>query len=320
MPAQTFRDVWSSVLLHAPAVPTALAQKWCQDGYNKLIANRHWSWTRRQTTLSTRAARSGIVTFTQGQQTLTSAAGLFSPDIDGGRQIRVGNGYIYTLDTIDSPFSATLVEAYAEDSGDQSATISDIYLGVPLDFRSFETVLDMSNNRPICWWIAKDRLDLFDPGRLSADSRLRVLAAHQISQRQANFGQVLYEAWPHPTAAGTYVLNYFVHMDALSADTPFQGPLATFTDAIEIFALASAAKWPGTADQKNPYFNLQLAKQLDLDFKEAFKEIDVMDDDTYLMDLAQVDLSTYGLASLAASTNLLQRTDADTGDYFGGFR
>ena len=318
MAVKTFRDTWNSVLLHAPTVPAALAQEWCQDGYNKLVANRHWSWTRRQTTLTTRASRAVETTFVQGSRAITSAAG-FSPAIDGGRQIRVANGYIYTIDTVEDPSSATLVEIYAEDSGVKAATISDIYLGVPMDFRSFDTVLDMENARPVCWWIAKDRLDLFDPNRLAADSRLRVLAAHQISQRQANFGQVLYEAWPHPTSAGTYVLNYFIRMDDLANDVPFQGPLATYVEAIKTYALAQAAKWPGTPDQRNPYFSLQLSRVLEADFDEAFKDIDVMDDDTYLMDLSQIDLSSFGLASLAASTNLLQRTDADGGDYFQGF-
>lgn len=319
MAAKTYRDLWSSVLLHAPAVPAALAQKWVQDGYDKLIANRHWSWTRRQTTLSTRVSRAVTTTFTQGSTLITSAAG-FDPTIDPGRQIRVSTGYLYTIDTVTDASTANLVEVYADTSGAQAATISDIYLAMPLDFRAFDTVLDMQNSRPVCWWIAKDRLDLFDPARLSADSRLRVLAAHQISQRQATFGQLLYEAWPHPTAAGIYVMNYFTKMDALENDVPFQGVLATYAKALETYALWQAAKWPGTLTQRNPYFDLRLAMSLQADFAEVFKELDVMDDDQYLMDLSQIDLSSYGLASLAASTNLLQRTDADSSDYFGGFR
>lgn len=317
MAAQSFRDVWNKVLLHAPTVPPALAQSWVQDAYDKLIANRHWAWTRRQTTLTTQASRSVTVNFQLASSTITSA-GLFVAS-DAGRQIRAGQSFIYTIDTVIDASNALLTQAYPEESGAKAATISDIYLVMPADFRSFETVLDMVNSRPVCWWISKDRLDLYDPGRLAADTRLRVLAAYQISQRAATLGRVQYEAWPHPTGAATYVMNYFVRTDTLANDVQFQGVLATYTKALETYALAEAARWPGTPDQKNPYFNLPLSKLLHEEFAEAFKDLDLLDDDQYLMDLSQIDLASFGLASVAASTNLLQRTDADLGNYFGGF-
>lgn len=318
MPAQTFRDVWSSVLLHAPTVPVALAQKWVQDGYDKLIANRHWAWTRRQTTLTTQAARAVTVGVQQGSTTITSAGQFVAGD--AGRQIRCGTDYIYTIDTFQDVNTVLLTQPYAETSGTKAATISDIYLLMPEDFRSFYTVQDLVNSRPICWWISGERLDLYDPARQAADSRFRVLVSHQISQRQATFGRVGYEAWPHPTAAGTYILTYFTRMDALANDTPFQGVLATFTKALETYALSEAALWPGTPTQRNPYFNLRLAEALNAEFEKTYQELDVMDDDQYLMNLQQIDLAAFGLASISASTSLLQRTDADVSDYFGGFR
>lgn len=319
MAAQNFRDVWSKVLLHAPTVPAALAQSWVQDAYDKLIANRHWAWTRRTTTLVTLASRAPVVTFVQGSPQITSSGG-FSPAIDAGRQIRVNNAFIYTIASVQDVSHATLTQPYMEISGAQAATISDIYLSMPADFRSFDTVLDMVNSWPIVWWISKERLDWYDPARMSADSRFRVLVAHQIAQDPTNLGRVTYEAWPHPTAAGTYVLNYFVRTDSLQNDVAFQGVLATYTKALQDYALAQAAQWPGTLDQRNPYFNLPLSAKLEANWEASFQELNVMDDDQYLMDLAQVDLATYGLAALSASTNLLQHTDATVGDYFGGYR
>lgn len=315
MAAQSFRDVWSKVLLHAPDVPVGLVQSWTQDAYDRLIGKRHWAWTRRQTILTTRAQRSITITATQGLTAITSAA-LFVAG-DAGRQIRVANDFIYTINSVTDASNAVLLEPYAEVGGVSAAVISDIYLAMPADFRSFETVLDMSNQRPIVWWISKDRLDLFDPGRISADSRLRVLAAHQISQATPTLGRVLYEAWPHPTAVGSYTLSYFIRTDTLQNDVLFQGVLATYTKALETGALAEAAKWPGTAARKNVYFNLALATKLETEFNDACKDLDVRDDDQYLMDLQQIDLASFGLASVSASTNLLRSSDADTSAYWG---
>lgn len=320
MAAQTFRQVWGKVLLHAPTVPAALAQSWVQDAYDKLIANRHWAWTRRTTNLVTRAPRTVSASFTAGSTTITSAA-QFIPE-DAGRQLRINNGFTYTINQVSDPSTAVLLEAYADtaQAGTQTAQILDAYLAMPADFRTFETVDDQVNMRPIVWWIAKDRLDVFDPGRIAADSRFRVLAAHQISQALPTLGRLLYEAWPRPTAAGVYTMSYFVRTDTLQNDVAFQGVLATYTKALETYALSEAAKWPGTVDQKNPYFNLPLSKLLSDEFEQTFQELNVMDDDQYLMDLQQIDLASFGLAAVSASTSLLQRTDADVGAYFGGFR
>jgi hypothetical protein len=316
MAAQTFRGVWSSVMLHAPEVPASLAQKWAQDAYDKLIARRHWAWTRRQAVLTNLAPRSITVTFTQNSTAITSVA-LFVAS-DAGRQIRVGNGFIYTINVVTDASNAILLETYGETGGAQTAVVRDVYLSMPADFRSFDTVLDMTNQRPIVWWISKDRLDLFDPGRISADSRLRVLAAHQISQATPTLGRVTYEAWPMPSAAGSYTLSYFVRTDTLVDDALFQGVLATYTKALETGALAEAAKWPGTSTRKNAYFNLALAKLLETEFLAACNDLDVMDDDQYLMNLSQIDLSSYGLAAVSASTNLLRATDASSSAYWGG--
>lgn len=313
--AQTFGDVWRLVALHVPLAPVSLVQSWVQTSYDDLVGTRHWSFLRRQTTITTLASRSLTVTFTQGLTAITSAA-LFVAS-DAGRQIRVGTGTpLYTIDVVTNASNATLTQAYGETGGALTATIRDVYLPMPADFRSIEDVRDPQIQRPIAWWISRDRLDLFDPGRVAGDTRFRVLAAAQLSQATSLLGRVTYEAWPWPTAAGTYILNYFKRTDALSDDDLFQGPLATWTSALQKGALAEAAKWPGTATQKNPYFNLPLSKLLEDEFDEACRSLDVMDDDVYLMNLSQVDLSKFGLAALSADTTLMRQSDATLADYY----
>lgn len=317
MAVQTFRDVWGLVALHVPLAPPTLVQSWVQSAYDELVGRRHWAWLRKEALLTTLASRSLTVTFVQGSTAITSAAGFVSTD--AGRQIRVGtNTPVYTIDTVAGASNATLTSAYADTGGALTASIRDIYLPMPADFRSIHTVTDRTIQRPVAWWISKERLDLFDPGRVASDTRFRVLAAAQLSTVTSLLGRVTYEAWPYPTAAGAYILSYFKRTDTLADDDQFTGVLATWTNAIQKGALADAAKWPGTATQKNPYFNLQLAKVLEAEFVQQQKMLDVMDDDQYLMDLQQTDLSKYGLAALSADTTLMRQSDATLADYYGG--
>lgn len=187
---------------------------------------------------------------------------------------------------------------------------------MPADFRAFNTVTDMTIQRPVAWWISKDRLDLFDPGRIASDTRFRVLAAAALSTVSSLSGRYLYEAWPYPTAAGSYIMQYFARTDALGDDDEFKGALATWTTALQKGALAEAAAWPGTPTQKNPYFNLALAKKLEDEFLGMTKQLDLMDDDAYLMDLQQTDLAKFGLAALSADTTLMRQSDATLSDYY----
>jgi hypothetical protein len=299
-----------------PAAPISLVQAWVQDAYDDLAGTRHWAWLRQESILRTLAQRSLTVTFTQGATGITSAAG-FVTTTDPGRQIRVGaNTPIYTILSVTDVNTATLTQAFAETGGAQTASIHDRYLVMPADFRAIHDVTDLSIQRPVAWWISRERLDLFDPGRVASDSRFRVLASYMPSAATATLGRTLYEAWPAPTAAGSYLLHYFKRSDALADDDVFTGVLATKVEALIDGALARAARWPGTADRRNPYFNLQLSTMLEAKFETARQTLDVMDDDQYLLDLSQTDLSKFGLAALSADTTLMRQSDATLADYY----
>jgi hypothetical protein len=315
MAIQTFADLWRLVALHVPAAPVGLVQSWCQTSFDDLCGKRHWAFLRKDALLTTLASRSLTVTFTQGLNTITAVAGFVSTDV--GRQLRAGaNTPIYTINTVTDASNAVLTGLYAETGGAKTSSIQDIYLPMPADFRAFNTVTDMTIQRPIAWWISKDRLDLFDPGRIAASNRFRVLSAHALSTVTSLAGRYTYEAWPYPTAAGSYIMQYFTRTDALTDDTEFKGALATWTTALQKGALAEAAAWPGTPTQKNPYFNLALAKKFEDEFAAATKALDVMDDDAYLMDLQQIDLAKFGLAALSADTTLMRQSDATMADYY----
>lgn len=314
MAAQTYGDVWRFVALQVPTAPISLVQGWVQRTYDTLTGKNHWAWLRKETILTTRAQRTIDVVATQGSTHLTSA-GLFLPE-DVGRQIRATGATIYTIATVTDVNTADLTQAYAEDSGVITALVHDRYLVMPENFRSIYDVTDMSNQRPVCWWISRDRLDLYDPGRLSSDSRLRCLASYQLSEVPSLLGRLTYEAWPQPSAVGSYQLRYFIRTDTLTDDTLFQGVLATKTEALIEGALAWAARWPGTEGRKNPYFDLRLAAMHEDRFRKATQDLVVLDDDQYLMMLEQVDLSRFGLAAIAADTTLMRASDATISEYY----
>lgn len=312
---QTFSDLWRLIALYVPAAPVSLVQSWCQTSYDDLIGRRHWAWLRKDALITTLASRSLSVTFTQASTAITSVALFVSTD--AGRQIRAGaNTPVYTIDTVTNASAAVLTGAFMETGGAITSTIRDIYLPMPADFRSIHTVTDMTIQRPVAWWISKDRLDLFDPGRIASDTRFRVLSAHSLSLVTSLLGRYTYEAWPYPTAAGSYILQYFKRTDALGDDDEFKGALATWTTVLQKGALAEAAAWPGTPTQKNPYFNLALRDTLETEFNLACKQLDLMDDDAYLMDLQQTDLAKFGLAALSADTTLMRQSDATLADYY----
>lgn len=318
MANQSFGQTWRLVQLHVPLAPSSLVQLWVQQAYNDLIGKRHWAFLRKEFLFTTQNARAlSSVTLTQTSTAITSPALFLSSDV--GRQIRVGTSGTpaYTIATVTDASDAVLTQPYADVSATvTNAQISDIYLTMPADFRSFEAVVDPTIQRPIAWWIARDRLDLFDPGRVAYDSRMRVMASYQLSQVPSTLGQVQYEAWPHPTAAGTYIFKYFSRPDTLNDTDLFQGVLATKTEALIDGALARAARWPGTTQQKNVYFSLALSAQHQAKFDYEAQQLDIMDDDQYLLDLQQIDLSKFGLAALSADTTLMRQSDATLADYY----
>jgi hypothetical protein len=297
--------------------PISLVQSWVQDAYDELAGKGHWGWLKTETILAILAQRTVSTTFTNGSTAITSAAG-FVVATDPGRQIRVGTAEIYTINTVSDTSNAVLTAAWQGANGAQSANIHTRYLTMPANFRSIYDLTDLSVQRPVAWWISRDRLDLWDPARTSSDTRFRVLASYFHSDVTSLVDRVRYEAWPQPTAAGNYLLQYFKRSDTLADGDSFKGVLATKAEVIQDGALARAARWPGLEGRKNPYFNLALSDRLQSRFELAAQTLQIMDDDQYLESLQQIDLSRYGLAALSADTTLMRQSDATLADYFGG--
>lgn len=317
----TFGQVWRTVRLHCPDAPAMLVRDWVQSAYAELFDYRPWAWTLTQGQITYQASRTFDVTVTMGSTTVTSAALFLSSD--AGRQFRVGTYPIYTIQQVVDTSTILLSLAYQGDepetlpSGTVEGTVLDAYATLPEDFGAFTALVDPVNQRWVPWWGTQEELDILDPTRTSADSTPRLLCSAQLSVYPPELGQAQYEYWPKPTAAGS--LSYYMRKRPaqLADDDPFQGALAHRGDVIQDGALAQAARWPGTTERKNPYFNIQLAREYDERFRKGILQLDLRDDDMYYQSTNAVPWQRWQAWSWAYDTRLLQQTDATLGAYFG---
>jgi hypothetical protein len=314
MASETFGDVWRKVRLHAPGAPFGLVRDWTDSAYKTLCQRRPWGFTRVEIHLQTLASRTVTVTFTPGSRDITSAAG-FVVATDPGRQIRVSTGLVYTLDTVPSTSAATLTLPWSGAAGAQTATLLDAYLTLPEDFGAFELVADTVNQRLIGWWYTQEDLGRLDPGRQSSDAGPRCLVSRGLSTRAATLGQPVYEWWPYPTGANVFPCFYRQKGLSPADTTRFQGVLSQRGDILETGALAQCAMWPGTAEQKNPYFNIKLAKTLKDDFERECARLELRDDDQAQQTWVAQPYHRWQMWDLFGDTDYLRSTDATLADY-----
>lgn len=311
-----FQDVWRRVRLHVPGAPTFLVRGWVEDAYRRVTDYRGWSWSLIEGQLTWSAARDLAVTTNFGDQTVTSL-GLFVSG-DAGRQFTVGTWPKYTILQFIDVNTIVLDQPYhGATAGVVTGTIEDAYATLPANFGSFTLITDQVNQRLVPWWVTQEELNLLDPTRTATDSVPRLLAARKLSPYAPTLGQVQYEYWPTPTAAGS--LQYYAtsRPAALSDAFIFRGVLGERPDVLETGALASAAKWPGTETHKNPYFNQALARQLEEKFQALLQQLDLRDDDQYQQSINNIPWQRFSAYSWAYDCRLLRESDATLSAYFG---
>ncbi len=318
MPAQTFYDFKMAIRLYVPNASIFLIERWVKNAFRELADRRQWSWQLIQGQIvwqDARALTEIVPTF--GSTTVISTNGDFLA-ADLGRNFRVGTYPIYTVTEFANVNTITLDRPYegmTDGSGD--AQILDAYATLPANFENFIMVLDPVNQRLIPWWATWDEMSLLDPVRMAAESVPRLLASAIPSTYQATLGRSVYEYYPKPTAHGA--LQYYAKAlpIAMNDSDPIPGSLAARVDVLETHVLMSAAKWPGTTDLKNPYFNLALAQVLRQDFERAANQLDIRDDDLYQQSFDRIPWQRWSTYAWAYDTRLLQMTDATLADYAG---
>lgn len=316
--AATFESVWRKVALQASSVPPLLARSYTADAYQEACQGRRWSFLRRQTQLTTRASRAISALASTNSDVITAVPATFTAT-DLYRQIRTTNqGVPYTIVELDATFAiATLDQAYSGPSGTTDFTILDAFLFMPEGFDGCKTLSNLTVQQPMPWWYTKEQLDFWDPNRIWSDSTARIIASVGGWQTGAMAGRQYYEWWPYPTALGIYQMSYYAVNEPADLDL-LQGQLAVRSHVLETGALAACARYPGTPERKNPYFNTQLALALEKKFQEALQQLEVRDEDTSpAEEFNRIDWR-WVQGRVPMDTHLLRSTDATVGDYFGG--
>lgn len=317
MAAQTFEEAWRLARNHFPGVPPLLVRDWVQDAYTRFCEYRGggWAFLRKEASINILASRSLSITFTQGSTAITSAA-LFVAS-DAGRQLKVSTYPIYTIASVTDASNAVLDQSYADTGGALTATILDAYMTCPADFKRFVVIVDKYNQRILPFWISQDEQDLSDPARTNSDSGPRYLIAQGFSTATATLGQVRYEFAPYPTSARQYPFLYYRQAERFSETSSLPGVLSNRADLLKLGAQLAASEWPGTLEQKNPYYNLQLAQRFETKWEFDVQQLSLADDNQYPEDLMAVHWARRYFP-LAATTNYLRMTDATLADYVGG--
>jgi hypothetical protein len=316
--ADTFEQTWRLARLAFPGVPALLVRDWVQDAFTKACRYRGGSWgfLRTEASINTLASRSIATTLTQGSTAITSAA-LFVAS-DAGRQLKAsGTSYpIYTIASVTDASNAILDRPYAASvTNPTTVAIFDAYFTTPADFGHFLIIYDPYNQRILPFWFSQDQIGVADPARTNSDTGPRYLVAQGYSTATATLGQVRYEFWPTTTSARQFPYVYYKQSIRLADSDSFPGVFGNSGDLFKLGAKIEAALYPGTRDQKNPYYNLALADRLEKQWAIELQRLSLADDTQYPEDQMMVDWAArYG--PMTAPTSLLRSTDATLNDYY----
>lgn len=299
----TFEDAWRAVRLHVPIADAFLVRQWVQNAYKDLADRYPWHFLYEETVLRTAASSTRTVGVTQDSVTVTGAGFVAS---DANRQLRVGTFPIYTILSVNVGVDATLDMAYAGvDNAAASATVLDAYARMPADFGSLELVWDVANNRPVPYGFTQADMIRRDPNR-SSEGDPQILVDFDIDSTN----RVRYEWWPKPTAERQYPMLYKIRPSSLADTTTLKGVLTDREDVLVEGALYHAARWPGPSAQvRNPYFSLVLAREHRDEFKRKQLSLQLRDDDMAIRSIRNYPWHEW-LVHGGDTAELLRQTDA----------
>lgn len=295
--ADTFGQAWRAVRAHCPLAPPLLAQYWVNSTYQTVCAKRAWSWLRAESEIITNDGKTGTCTVTRGSPTVSGGTLLYATT-DADRQFRVStNAPIYTIIAATAS-SYTLDRNYGDTSGTLvNAVVLDAYVNMPSDFLRHMAVLDTHNNWQLRIFMTADELNAWDSQR-SATGTPFGLFDRRLCTAGTFIGRSQYELWPYSMTAKNYPMFYVRKPEALTDTTTFLSVLSTAGDLLTTGGLIEAARWPGLEDRRNPYYNLQLAANLEKSFNETLDRIEVQDEEMYMTWWETVPINRWPFAPL----------------------
>lgn len=311
----TFADVWRSVKLHASAAPTFLVREWVNDAWKQITRLRPTAnYLRANGQILIDTSRAVAVAVTQNSATITSAGLFLASDL--GRQLRISPKAYATIITFTDVNTIVIDRVWGDPTTAATALIFDGVFVVPADFGQFDIIADPYNQRRLAFWITEDQMNILDPTRQASDTGPRLLSSAAPSPVPATLGRMTFEFWPRPTAVRAYPYTYYKGGQDLTDAQILPGVVGDAEQVLRKGALAQCARWPGTADKSNPYFNLSLGDRLQKEFEIDVQHLSLRDDDQQGTDLGRVHWERWPLADLAYNDQALRATDASIADIY----
>jgi hypothetical protein len=293
--ADTFSQMYRELMLYCPFVPLPLAEHWIRNRWRKVCEARHWSFLRAGGTFAIPAVyNTGTITMTNGSTTVTGSGTAWTTAMEE-RQLKVSNyAPVLTITDVTGPTTLTIDQPwYGAASTGTSYQILQAYVTVPTDFLTFVSVNDVQNRWRL-WvnYFDTTYLDSIDPQRSSSGNPY-LLA----SFRHSLAGLPRFEMWPHPVTLSQYPYIYIKRTADITDSYTLPHPITG--DMLVRGAQADLCRWPGTENQKNPMFRLDLAQSNELEFQAMLSEAFRQDNEIYARDLSYSD--NYPAAPLDAA-------------------
>lgn len=293
----SFLDITRNLRLYVPQLPIPLAQQFIRDRYRRILQARDWSATRREAEfLLADMKNAGTVDVVRNSVTVEGNSTAFT-STDVGRQFKVGMGSpVYTITAVDvGAQTLTLDRVYGVTTAvAQQYWIIDAYLTPPDDFLRFTCIVDPLQGWALRWWVTQQELNAMDPQR-TFFGQPYLLADKFFNNATAGSSQPkpMYEAWPYNQNSRTLYYNYTIEVPDLINDTDI--PIwPVNTDVLVSGALSDVARWPGTKDQPNMYYQRpDYWKSYEMDFQDKMITLERRDEELYMNMLMQWPYSGY---------------------------
>jgi len=165
---ETYSELWRSLQLHSPVLPTTLAQQFIRSRFRDIRRKRLWSWRIAQSQFITPAAyTTGLAKTTLNSNFVTGQGSVWTSALVG-QQFRFGGiAPIYTVIEVDSPTSLQLDQPYGGVTSPNFTAyqIFPAYVTPPSDFQDFISLKDTFNNYRLYLHMTQEQLDTYDAQR-----------------------------------------------------------------------------------------------------------------------------------------------------------
>jgi hypothetical protein len=288
----TWEQLYKGVMLRCPMAGQFLAQDWIRWSFRTVVERKKWSWLlKRDQFIIPAQYVTGTVDVVNGSNAVVGHGTTWTASMIG-RQFRIGiTTPIYTIIAVPSATSLTLSKVWgANTQSGVGYQIYYCYLIPPTDFHSLTVAWDPNFSWKL-WTdeVRQEDLAIFD-GQRAWQGTPYVLADFDYTNLQLGGAAISpplprFEIWPHQTAQ--YVIPFIYESRPPDLDDAGATlPRYINGDTLMEGALARCAMWPGpSADARNPYFNLTLAKQHEDRFTQQLNDLERQDEEVYSRDV-----------------------------------